>query len=140
MILIRPIDPRVPYRSGPKVGRITSVWLWDLNQSDRSWKGGTWSELNRTKVYSISKKLNSAKVGDPLYLNNSHVVRAKPLHCGSNALIYALSMTRIAVPCSYYFFYTPQHTLNQVDQRFLSDFPPDLMQSFSQLRFDGFRR
>src|SRR5579859_1678698 len=53
------------------------------------WKGGTWSELNRTKVYSISKKLNSAKVGDPLYLNNSHVVRAKPLHCGSNALIYA---------------------------------------------------
>src|SRR5579859_7440717 len=44
------------------------------------WKGGTWSELNRTKVYSISKKLNSAKVGNPLYLNNSHVVRAKPLH------------------------------------------------------------
>jgi len=59
--------------------------------------------------------------------------------CGSNALIYALSMTHIPAPCSYYFFYTPQHTLNQVDQRFLSDFPPDLMQSFSQLRFDGFR-
>src|SRR5579859_6524714 len=44
------------------------------------WKGGTWNELNRTKVYSISKKLSSAKVGNPLYLNSSHVVRAKPLH------------------------------------------------------------
>src|SRR5579859_3216483 len=46
------------------------------------WKGGTWSELNRTKVYSIVKKLSSAKVGNPLYLNSSHVVRAKPLHLG----------------------------------------------------------
>src|SRR5579859_1709942 len=45
-----------------------------------SWKGGTWNELNRTKVYSISMKLNSAKVGSPLYLNSSHVVRVKPLH------------------------------------------------------------
>src|SRR5579859_6133690 len=44
------------------------------------WKGGTWSELNRTKVYSIVKKLSSAKVGNPLYLNSSHVIRAKPLH------------------------------------------------------------
>jgi len=32
------------------------------------WKGGTWSELNRTKVYSISKKLNSAKVWVTLYI------------------------------------------------------------------------
>src|SRR5579859_5004363 len=46
----------------------------------RIWKGGTWNELNRTKVYSISKKLNSAKVGSPLYLISSHVVRVKPLH------------------------------------------------------------
>src|SRR5579859_2878075 len=45
-----------------------------------TWKGGMWSELNRTKVYSISKKLSSAKVSNPLYLNSSHVVRAKPLH------------------------------------------------------------
>jgi len=45
----------------------------------KKWKGGTWSELNRTKVYSISNKLSSAKVGNPLYLNSSHVVRAKPL-------------------------------------------------------------
>src|SRR5579859_4058354 len=50
-----------------------------INHHLGKWKGGTWSELNRTKVYSISKKLNSAKVGNPLYLNSSHVVRAKPL-------------------------------------------------------------
>src|SRR5579859_4287678 len=49
------------------------------------WKGGTWSELNRTKVYSIVKKLSSAKVGNPLYLNSSHVVRAKPLHGVTNS-------------------------------------------------------
>src|SRR5579859_3459582 len=35
---------------------------------DTCWKGGTWSELNRTKVYSISKKLNSAKVWVTLYI------------------------------------------------------------------------
>src|SRR5579859_1862347 len=31
------------------------------SKSMEVWKGGMWSELNRTKVYSISKKLSSAK-------------------------------------------------------------------------------
>ena len=43
--------------------------FWEsISSSEARWKGGTWSELNRTKVYSISKKLNSAKVWVTLYI------------------------------------------------------------------------
>jgi len=35
----------------------------------KKWKGGTWSELNKTKVYSIVKKLISAKVWVTQYIS-----------------------------------------------------------------------
>src|SRR5579859_4927801 len=69
------------------------------------WKGGTWSELNRTKVYSIVKKLSSAKVGNPLYLNSSHVVRAKPLQRPSS--LYSISSIAHDTPTCTAYFDTP---------------------------------
>src|SRR5579859_7840067 len=43
------------------VGEMTPATLKGM------WKGGTWSKLNRTKVYSIVKKLSSATVWVTLY-------------------------------------------------------------------------
>src|SRR5579859_2212498 len=77
----------------------------------RSWKGGTWNELNRTKVYSISKKLSSAKVGNPLYLNSSHVVRAKPLHSSLHQK-RSPSLKKNPFLCQFHFIFLNDLTIN----------------------------
>ena len=59
---------------------------------------------------------------------------------GSNNFMYALLILRIPAPGMQHFFHTAWHTLNQRIQHFLSDFPPYLVHSFSQLCLDGFRR
>src|SRR5579859_5639568 len=41
------------------------------------------------------EELNSAKVGNPLYLNNSHVVRAKPLHIYINIQVAITTTTKL---------------------------------------------
>src|SRR5579859_5955893 len=87
-----------------------------INHHLGKWRGGTWSELNRTKVYSISKKLNSAKVGNPLYLNSSHVVRAKHLHCancrkGTPTLVLYLQK---------YLFLEPGFCIFEISMKFLT--------------------
>src|SRR5579859_7484424 len=76
-----------------------------------SWKGGTWNELNRTKVYSISMKLNSAKVGSPLYLNSSHVVRVKPLHSSLHQK-RSPSLKKNSFLCQFHFVFLNDLTIN----------------------------
>src|SRR5579859_1327562 len=75
------------------------------------WKGGTWSKLNRTKVYSISKKLSSAKVSNPLYLNSSHVVRAKPLHSSLHQK-RSPSLKKNHFLCQFHFVFLNNLTIN----------------------------
>src|SRR5579859_6936033 len=77
----------------------------------QSWKGGMRNELNRTKVYSISKKLSSAKVGNPQYLNSSHVIRAKPLHSSLHQK-RSPSLKKNPFLCQFHFIFLNDLTIN----------------------------
>src|SRR5579859_610049 len=80
--------------------------------------------------YSSTTKLEHEKPTRRWSFLNNENVSQRDIHA-SNTLIYALSMTRIPAPCSYYFFDTVWHTLYQIIQHILPNFPPNLVQSFS---------
>src|SRR5579859_6828360 len=90
---------------------LTDIYIRRSRSNRFWWKGGTWSELNRTKVYSISKKLSSAKVGNPLYLNSSHVVRAKPLHSSLHQK-RSPSLKKNPFLCQFHFVFLNDLTIN----------------------------
>src|SRR5579859_5887513 len=90
---------------------LTDIYIRRSRSNRFWWKGGTWSELNRTKVYSISKKLSSAKVGNPLYLNSSHVVRAKPLHSSLHQK-RSPSLKKNPFLCQFHFIFLNNLTIN----------------------------
>src|SRR5579859_5647998 len=57
------------------------------------------------------KELNSAKVGNPLYLNNSHVVRAKPLYSSLHQK-RSPSLKKYPFLCQLHFVFLNDLTIN----------------------------
>ena len=98
--------------------------LWHSNSpctkvSTRNWRCQGWGlmegrHVERTQQDQslfILEELNSAKVGNPLYLNSSHVVRAKPLHSSLHQK-QSPSLKKNPFLCQFHFIFLNDLTIN----------------------------